>query len=66
MTNIGFYTGGSKPEPSKREAVEELVAAAKCAIDDLEELLFLIKDDSHHGWQTVQELIDSIKLVEGR
>jgi len=66
MTNIGFYTGGSRPGPSKSDAVEELVAAAKCAIADLEGLLFLIEDESHPGWQTVQELVDSIKLVEGR
>jgi len=66
MTKIGFYTGASKPEPSKREAVEKLVEAAKCATAALDILLRWIDDESHPGWQTVQELVDSIKLVEGR
>jgi hypothetical protein len=66
MTNIGFYTGGSKPGPSKSDAVEELVEAAKCATAALDILLRWIDDESHPGWKTVQELVHAIKLVEGR
>ena len=43
---------------------EQLLFAAKCALADLEGLLQDVDDDTHPGWDTIEDLHAAIERVE--
>ena len=50
------------------EAAPELLAAAKCALADLEGIMPEFEPDGseHPGWKTIEELRAAINKAEGR